>query len=445
DWEAIAKRMQALPAAMASYESSLREAKNRGHIAALRQIVAVIKQADDCADVDHSLFSQLVADAHIDIDGHRTNLPGALQHDLIDGANDARQAFADLAQFLSEELAHDHTDDDPVGRERYERFSRYFLGAKVDLEETYHWGLRELEAIIAEQQDVANALYGPEVSITQAMDRLDKDPARKLRGTQALQTWMQTTSDEAIAQLNGTHFDIPDQLQRLECMIAPTQTGGIYYTGPTDDFSRPGRMWWSVPKGVKEFSTWREKTTVYHEGVPGHHLQVGHTVYRRDLLNLWRRQACWVSGHGEGWALYAERLMEDLGYLDDLGDRMGMLDAQRLRAARVVLDIGVHLELECPQQWGGGQWDADKAWKFLLANANMDRKFLAFELNRYLGWPGQAPSYKVGQRLWEQAREQARTRALARGETFDLPAFHRRALDLGGIGLDLLQAELARK
>lgn len=445
DYEHIAKRMAALPAAVASYEQSLREAKKRGHIAPLRQVEAVIKQADDCADVDHSLFSKLVKDARIEVDGHETALPGALQHDLADAANDARQAFADLAQFLAEELALDDTAEDAVGRERYERFSRYFLGAKIDLDETYAWGEAELERIIAEQQRVAHELYGDDCSIEAAMAHLDKDPNRTLAGTAALQRWMQQTSDQAIADLNGTQFDIPGPLQRLECMIAPTQTGGIYYTGPADDFSRAGRMWWSVPAGVKEFSTWREKTTVYHEGVPGHHLQVGHTVYRRDILNLWRRQACWVSGHGEGWALYAERLMEELGYLDDLGDKMGMLDAQRLRAARVVLDIGVHLEKDCPEQWGGGVWDAEKAWKFLQANANMDRAFLAFELDRYLGWPGQAPSYKVGQRLWEEAREQARQRAEAAGESFDLPAFHRRALDLGGIGLDLLQSELARQ
>src|SRR3712207_1117346 len=128
---------------------------------------------------------------------------------------------------------------------------------------------------------------------------------------------------------------------RLECRIAPTQSGGIYYTAPSDDFSRPGRMWWSVPPAVTELNTWRAKTTVYHEGVPGHHLQIAQAVYSRVTLNRWRRPAWWVSGDGEGWALYAERLMAVLGFLDDPGDRLGMLDGQRMRAARVVVDIGV--------------------------------------------------------------------------------------------------------
>ena len=230
---------------------------------------------------------------------------------------------------------------------------------------------------------------------------------------------MQETSDAAIEALDGTHFDIPVPVLTLECRIAPTQNGGIYYTGPSDDFSRPGRMWWSVPPEVTTFNTWREKTTVYHEGVPGHHLQIGQAVFQRATLNTWRRLACWTSGYGEGWALYAERLMADLGFLDDPGDRLGMLDGQRMRAARVVFDLGVHLGLEAPAEWGGGTWDADKGWEFLKANVNMPEAFIRFEWNRYLGWPGQAPSYKIGQRLWEQTRDAAAAEAEAKGEEFD--------------------------
>ena len=86
-----------------------------------------------------------------------------------------------------------------------------------------------------------------------------------------------------------------ERLRTIECLIAPTQTGGIYYTGPSEDFERPGRMWWSVPDGIDDFHPWREVTTVYHEGVPGHHLQVAQTVFRSELLNSWRRMAAWVS------------------------------------------------------------------------------------------------------------------------------------------------------
>src|SRR5690606_6779614 len=254
------------------------------------------------------------------------------------------------------------SDDDAVGRELYTVHSRRFLGAEVDLDETYEWGLEELARVRAEQEQVAREVL-PGASVAEAVAFLERDGTRKLVGTEALRAWMQETADAAVAALGGTHFDIPEPVRRIECMIAPTTSGEIYYTAPSDDFSRPGRMWWSVPEGVGAFDTWRELTTVYHEGVPGHHLQVGQAVYNRTQLNSWRRLLAGTSGHAEGWALYAERLMEELGYLDDPAARLGMLDGQRMRAARVVLDIGVHLGKRRPDSYQ--KWDADYALDFM--------------------------------------------------------------------------------
>ena len=430
DWDVIASRMAAVPGAIDGYIESLRLAAGKGPFPAIRQVNIGIAQAEEQAG-DGSFWTSFAASADV---------PEALKAKLNEGAEAARGAYGKLAEVLRE-LAPQAPGEDAVGRERYQRFSRAFLGATIDLDETYEWGLAELGRIIAEQEDIAVQLYGEGTTVEEAMRRLDDDPNRQLDGTDALQRWMQETSDQAVAELADVHFDIPEPIRTLECRIAPTQTGGIYYTGPSADFSRPGRMWWSVPAGVERFSTWLEKTTVYHEGVPGHHLQIAQTVYRSELLNKWRRLACWVSGHGEGWALYAERLMADLGYLDDPGDRLGMLDAQRMRAARVVIDIGVHLKKDCPEAWGGGTWDEAKAWKFFRANVNLTEQHARFELDRYLGWPGQAPAYKVGQRLWEQARDEAAARA---GADFDIKAFHRRALDLGSVGLDVLREALSR-
>jgi len=431
DWRTIAGRMANVGGAIDGYIESLRYAAERPELPfpAIRQINIGIQQSDELAG-DTSFWNQLADD---------DRAPDSLRVDLKAGADVARAAYARLADTFRS-LTDRAPVADGVGRERYQRFSREFLGATVDLDETYQWGLEELQRIITEQEAIAVELYGDGTTPEEAMKRLDEDPGRQLQGTDALQKWMQTTADAAVDALAGESFDIADELRRLECCIAPTQDGGIYYTGPTADFSRPGRMWWSVPPGVTEFATWREKTTVYHEGVPGHHLQIGQATYRAKDLNKWRSLLCWVSGHGEGWALYAERLMADLGFLDDPGDRMGMLDAQRMRAARVVLDIGVHVGKECPEEWGGGIWDEAKAWPFLKANMNMAEEFVRFELDRYLGWPGQAPSYKVGQRLWEQARDETAARE---GDEFSLKAFHSRALDLGSVGLDVLREALA--
>ncbi len=159
---------------------------------------------------------------------------------------------------------------------------------------------------------------------------------------------------------------------------------------------------------------------------------------------MWRRLACSTSGHAEGWALYAERLMDEFGFLSTPGERLGMLDSQRLRAARVVVDIGVHLGKTAPAEYGGGTWDADKAWAMLRKNVTMAEPNLRFELTRYLGWPGQAPSYKIGQRIWEQTRAAVQAQTEARGEKFSLKDFHTRALNLGALPLDVLRAELVR-
>ncbi|NMR19922.1 DUF885 domain-containing protein [Cellulomonas fimi] len=447
-WENVAARLNALPGALAGYRASLRAGAARGRVPAARQVAIGATQADELADPASSFFTSFITGPAVDAVLDESAACSLVRKELEHGAAAARSAYAELAGFLREELAPHAPAADAVGRDRYALWSRYFLGADVDLDETYAWGLEELDRVVAEQESVAREVLGPRDAggpdvVARAVAALDADPARQLHGTQALRAWMQETSDAAVLALDGTHFDIAEPIRALECLIAPTQQGGIYYTPPSDDFSRPGRMWWSVPAGVTEFTTWRERTTVYHEGVPGHHLQCAQAVHARDTLNRWRRLACWVAGHGEGWALYAERLMGDLGFLDDPGDRLGMLDGQRMRAVRVVLDIGVHLGLPAPARWGGGTWDAEKAWELLRANVAMPQPYLRFELDRYLGWPGQAPSYKIGQRLWEQTRDAAVTARRAPGGAGGLREFHARALGLGSVGLDVLRQTLA--
>ena len=433
DWDVIATRLAAIPTALRGYTATLREGIARGVTPARRQAVEVAKQIERYT-ADDGFFAAFVAEATPD----EGELPASLARTLADNASAARVAYDELRSFLATSLADAADDEDAVGRELYALNSRRFLGATIDLDETYEWGIEELRRMVAEQTAIANEIL-PGSTVEEAVAHLEADPARKLHGTEALQRWMQETSDLAVVELGATHFDIPQEIRTLECMIAPTQEGGIYYTGPTDDFSRPGRMWWSVPEGVTEFDTWRELTTVYHEGVPGHHLQIAQAVYNRTELNSWRRLLAGTSGHAEGWALYAERLMQQLGYLDDPADRLGMLDGQRMRAARVVLDIGVHLKK--PRLDGQGVWDAEYALDFMRKNVNMSDEFVQFEVNRYLGWPGQAPSYKVGQRIWEQVRDAYQA---SRGDAFDVKDFHKRALDMGGVGLDTLRTALLR-
>ncbi len=437
-WESIDARMAGIPQAIADYRRTLAEEADAGYVSSRQQLVKVAKQFKGWTgegENGKNFFLELAA---------RAEVGDTLSAQVARHAQQASQAFSDLADFLVA-FSSRGRDKEAVGREEYALDSRYFLGAAVDLDETYAWGWQELERLDDAMREAAGKIV-PGGSIPDAVATLDADPRRVLEGTDKLREWMQSLADKAIADLGDVHFDIPEPIRTIECRIAPTGDGGIYYTGPSEDFSRPGRMWWDVPPGVTEFATWKETTTVYHEGVPGHHLQVAQTIYRRELLNRWQRLMCWVSGHGEGWALYSERLMDDLGYLADPGDKLGMLDGQSLRAARVIVDIGMHLELEIPTDnpFGfhpGERWNPEYGFEFMRQHCLTDDKTLRYEVDRYLGWPGQAPSYKVGERIWLQARDDARVR---HGDRFDLHAFHRRALDLGPMGLDPFREALAR-
>lgn len=421
DWAVFGRRLARIPERVSGYAEALRAAAASGHAPAARQVRRGIQQAGQIAN----LFVDMVADAAPD--------DPALHAEIRRHAEHAANAYASLTTVLRDEIGPHARDVDGCGRDAYAVMSRMFLGASVDVDEAYDWGMELLKSIVAEQDEIAERLY-PGATAGEALRRLDSEERYLIHGTDALQQWMQELSDRVVDALADKHFDIAPELRNLECRIAPTQTGGIYYTGPSEDLSRPGRMWWSVPPGVHTFHTWQEMTTVFHEGVPGHHLQIGRAVVLGDELNRWRRLGCWVSGHGEGWALYAERLMAELGWLEDAGNRMGMLDAQRFRAARVVLDIGVHCGMTAPD---GGVWDAERAWTFLQTHSAMAEENLRFELDRYLGWPGQAPSYAIGQRIWQQLRDES----LARGVS--LKDFHSRALDLGGLPLDVLRSALA--
>jgi uncharacterized protein (DUF885 family) len=439
---AIASRLAGVPAALEGLRVTLSDEARKGNVVASRQYAEVAEQV--------RRWTGQTGEAGDFYLGLVDRLQGGDRDELRALAGAASAATAAFGLFLTDELEPQGTEREGVGREVYALASRYFLGAEVDLDETYAWGWTELQRLSDLMAATAERIL-PGAGVDAAVAHLDADPGRVVHGREAFRDWMQELADRTIVAMADVHFDIPEPIRRIECMLAPTNDGGIYYTGPSEDFERPGRMWWSVPDGIDDFHPWREVTTVFHEGVPGHHLQVAQTAYRSDTLNRWQRLMCWCSGHGEGWALYAERLMEELGFLDDPADLLGMLDGQSLRAARVIVDIGMHLELTIPEDnrlgpggtafHPGETWTPELGLEFMRLHCRMDDEFIQFEVKRYLGMPGQAPSYKVGERIWLDARASVAER---HGTAFDLKEFHRAALDLGSLGLDPLRAALER-
>ncbi|MDO5034285.1 MAG: DUF885 domain-containing protein [Actinomycetaceae bacterium] len=469
-WEDIVRRVSEVPKGYSTYMRGLEWAVKNGHAPsrvqtefALRDLAAQGGSQDPYARLLKEFDSSEVAEQE------------ALRARLEEAVAGAQKATGEFRAWLKDEIAPVATNRDAVGRENYILLSANFLGKKINPEETYEWALEELRGIHERQQAIVSDLYGEGVTVAEAFERLNNDPDHQVHGTVNLTRWMQQTSDEAVEYLADRHFTVTDEMRRLSAMISPAGDGGIFYTPPTDDFSRPGTMWWAVPPGVEVFHTWQEKTTVYHEGMPGHHMQLARAVSMKDSLNTWRRQLCWFSGHGEGWALYAEELMDELGFLRHPAEQLGMLDAQRLRAARVLVDIGLHLGLQKPSpaylasigisedafkaaletspyvslgepEVGPGVWDRNDLWAFMNLNVAMNPKFLEFETTRYLGWAGQASSYKVGQRVWQELRadwvakhQAGATASAGLPDESVLREFHDTALALGGLPLEVLE------
>jgi uncharacterized protein (DUF885 family) len=441
DWETITARVALVPQAIAGFTESLQRGMHDGIFAAARQAQACALQADTFAGItgDSTPFFAGLVD-ELDAAGVGTH---ALRSRLEDVAVRATASYASLGRFLVDEYLPVTAAPDAVGGERYRRLARAFTGTVLDLDETYAWGWDELYRIEHAMLGVAERIL-PGQPLPAVIEHLEHDPTRMVEGEDALRTWLQDLIDRTFDELDGTHFDIPDTIRRCEAMISPPGgAAAMYYTGPSEDFSRPGLTWYPT-LGRTQFPLWGEVSTCYHEAVPGHHLQVATTRYLRDRLDRFQRTIGWNSGYGEGWALYAERLMGELGYLDDPAFELGMLRAQAMRAMRVVVDIGLHLQLPIPagERYHPGEvWTPELALPFVLERSYYPEDFMKSEVDRYLGWPGQAISYKVGERVWLRSRDAARTRA---GEAFDLKAFHTTALELGPLGLDQLEEELAK-
>ncbi|MCI0439818.1 MAG: DUF885 domain-containing protein [Chloroflexi bacterium] len=439
-WRNIAARLRLVPQALASYRQTLLEGARQRKASTKRQTAECAKQAEVWSgqrDGQPSFFQGLL-DAY-DKSGVSS---AALRREVEAGVETANRAYAETGRFLLDDYLARASDKDAVGGERYALSSRSYNGTALDLEETYQWGWEQLHWVESEMAKTAERI-APGQGVEAAKQLLESDPSRSIEGVEAFRQWMQDLQNRTISELNGTHFDIPEPIKKIEAMIAPP--GGalaMYYTPPSEDFSRPGRTWY--PTGGKtRFPLWGEVSIAYHEGVPGHHFERATAKHLADRLSRFQRLMGGTSGYVEGWALYAERLMGELGYLENPDYYLGMLRAQALRSVRVIIDIGMHLELRIPRGEDfhpGEVWTPQLGLEFIRQRSHFPPDFVASEVDRYLGMPGQAISYKVGEREWLAARDDASRR---RGASFNLKDFHTRALNIGPMGLAQMRRELA--
>lgn len=435
DWAAVVERLRAVPAALEGYRQSLELGLDRKLYAGPRATATFVGQLGEWADTGDGKgwFEQFAASG-----------PEALRTGLDEAAGAATEAVVALRDWMRDVYAPAiEGAPDVVGRERYARWVRYFNGTDLDLDEAYAYGWSEYHRLLGEMRTEAEKILPGAGTPWVALAHLDEHGTH-IEGVDEVRDWLQSVMDEAIEKLDGTHFDLAERVRRVESRIAPPGSAAApYYTPPSDDFSRPG-ITWLPTMGQTRFPVYDLVSTWYHEGVPGHHLQLAQWKHIAENLSRYQASVGMVSANAEGWALYAERLMDELGFLTDPERRLGYLDAQMMRAARVIIDIGMHLELTIPDDspfHPGERWTPELAQEFFGAHSSRPADFVESELTRYLSMPGQAIGYKLGERAWLLGREQARER---RGAGFDLKAWHMAALSQGSLGLDDLVAELAQ-
>lgn len=420
----VVKRLNAIQGAFAGWKSSLEFAAEKGKVNSRRQVLATVGQLETFSK---GAFTAVASK----FDGTGKN------EELLNAAKNAEKACGELAIWLRDSYAPKSAPQDGVGEERYKMWARHFTGADLDLRDTYEWGIDQLNTINERMWVAAKKLYPDAKTLREVADRLDNDSRYTVEGEEELLKRLREFIAKAVERLDGKEFDIDPRIKNCEARLAPEgSASAAYYMGPSEDLSRPGTTWFPT-MGRKVFGWWNIVSTWYHEAVPGHHLQVATTKINTDRLNRFQRNRVWVSGYGEGWALYAERLMDELGAFEDPGYEMGYLSAQGLRAARIVVDIGMHCGYK---DFNGEVWNAESAFKLLHERALLDEISARSEVDRYLGWPGQAISYKVGERFWMECRESAKQRL---GAKFELKKFHSFALNLGPMGLDPFKREMA--
>ncbi|MFD4509486.1 DUF885 domain-containing protein [Streptomyces sp. NPDC058457] len=435
DWTAVAARLRAVPAALEGYRQSLELGLDRKLYAGPRATATFVGQLGEWADTGDGKgwFEQFAASG-----------PEALRAELDEAARAATEAVLALRDWMRDVYAPAiEGAPDVVGRERYARWVRYFNGTDLDLDEAYAYGWSEYHRLLGEMRAEAEKILPGAATPWVALAHLDEQGTH-IEGVDEVRSWLQSVMDEAIEKLDGTHFDLAERVRRVESRIAPPGSAAApYYTPPSDDFTRPG-ITWLPTMGQTRFPVYDLVSTWYHEGVPGHHLQLAQWKHIAENLSRYQASVGMVSANAEGWALYAERLMDELGFLTDPERRLGYLDAQMMRAARVIIDIGMHLELTIPDDspfHPGERWTPALAQEFFGTHSSRPADFVESELTRYLSMPGQAIGYKLGERAWLLGREKARER---QGAGFDLKSWHMAALSQGSLGLDDLVEELSR-
>ena len=307
----------------------------------------------------------------------------------------------------------------PGGDAVYAGMVRSHTTLDLGSEAIHELGLLRVEMLEDEYRRIAGPLLGT-YELPEIYTRLRDDPELKYDHSDDLVTDALRCLEQAAAAMGGWFDPTP----RAPCLADPIDVGAMaYYYPPTADGVRPGRFFFNVADPTA-WARFQVPAVAYHEGIPGHHLQIALAIENTGIHDLHRH--VFLPAFGEGWGLYSERLSDEMGLYSDDWERVGMLTADSLRAGRLVVDTGIHAL----------GWSRGKAIRFMADHSPMSIHEIEEEIDRYIAVPGQALSYMIGRLEIESLRAEAEARL---GAAFDIKGFHRTVLGNGAVPLRTLR------
>jgi uncharacterized protein (DUF885 family) len=397
-----------------------REGRAVGRVSAEFAVSGTIAQIDSALSVppgeDPLLGTSTLPDG-VEADAWRGRMVDAIEHSIRPGLAAYRDALVEVlpAARPDDRAGLCWLDD---GADAYARALRYYTTTDKTAEEIHEIGLQQ----VAQLADEYRAL-GPEVvgtdDLQQIFEAMRTDPKLHFeRGDQLVE--QAEVAMQRAWQAMPAWFEV---LPQAPCSVQATMVGGkAYYYPPASDGSRGGSFFINVDE-PESWGTFELESMAFHEGIPGHHLQLAIASELQDVPEF--RKHIHNSAYAEGWGLYTERLADEMGLYSGAVDRMGMFSADSLRACRLVVDTGMHAL----------GWSRQQAVDYMLANSPLTGGVCRPEVDRYLLHPGQATSYMIGRLEIQRMRAEAQER---QGEAFDVRRFHSAVLDNGSLPLGVL-------
>ena len=428
----VAEAMVAKFSSVATYFHDLAERHREGVASGRTPADFAVRQT--CLQLDSWLATPINEDPMLEVQDPPSGMDAARWHERLLAVvqKQVRPAVQHYRDVLRDEVAPHARPDErcgltylPDGDEVYAKAARFFTTVDTAPEEIHQIGLRQVAALEDEYRALGPDVVGTD-DVPEIFAALRDDP--KLHHTSGEE--IVEDSKAAMAKGRAAMADWFGRLPRADCDVEPTTSGAIaYYFAPPRDGSRGGVFFMNVsdPEGWGRYEI---ESTSYHEGIPGHHLQLAIASELDDIPEF--RKRAFIAAYGEGWGLYTERLADEMGLYSSPLDRMGMLSADSMRACRLVVDTGMHAL----------GWSRQQAVDYMLANSPMRSGHVVAEIDRYAVTPGQALSYMIGRLEIQRIRREVEAR---QGDAFDIKAFHDAVLDSGPMPLGLLTEVVAAR